>query len=202
MTQKEIIIDGVTYICTPKEEKAVKKVEHKFVDLGLPSCRLWATCNIGAEKPTDCGDYFAWGAVEPYDLDDCDTDNYENTEAAQLTEIDDAHDAAKVLWGEEWRMPNITDFAELIDFCDYHLEEIDGILCGVYSSKVNNNKLIIPAAGYVYGGLLLGRGSGGIYWSRSRDSSAGAWRLGFYSSGRGVNTDYRYYGLSVRPVRS
>lgn len=196
---KEIIIEGVTYICTPKEEV---KVEHEFVDLGLPSCRLWATCNIGAEKPTDCGDYFAWGAVEPYDLDDCDTDNYEKTEAAQLTEIDDAHDAAKVLWGEEWRMPNITDFAELIDFCDYHLEEIDGILCGVYSSKVNNNKLIMPAAGDVCGDALSGRGRGGNYWSRSRDSSAGAWILDFCSSGRGVNTDYRYYGFSVRPVRS
>lgn len=197
MTQKEIIIDGVTYICTPKENK----IEREFVDLGLPSGRLWATCNIGAEKPTDCGDYFAWGAVEPYDLDDCDTDNYEKTEAAQLTEIDDAHDAAKVLWGEEWRMPNITDFAELIDFCDYHLEEIDGILCGVYSSKVNNNKLIIPAAGYVYGGSLSSRGSGGYYWSRSFYSSSGAWRLYFNSSGRYVRTHGRYYGFGVRAVR-
>ena len=202
MTQKEIIIDGVTYICTPKEEKAVKKVEHKFVDLGLPSGRLWATCNIGAEKPTDCGDYFAWGAVEPYDLDDCDMDNYEKTEAAQLTEIDDAHDAAKVLWGEEWRMPNITDFAELIDFCDYHLEKIDGVLCGVYSSKVNNNKLIIPAAGCVVGGLLGCRGSGGYCWSRSRLSSSYAWTLNFESSGRDVHADGRFYGFSVRPVRS
>ena len=197
---KEITIDGVTYILTPKEDKM--EVEHEYVDLGLPSCRLWATCNIGAEKPTDCGDYFAWGAVEPYDLDDCDTDNYEKTEAAQLTEIDDAHDAAKVLWGEEWRMPNITDFAELIDFCDYHLEEIDGILCGVYSSKVNNNKLIIPAAGYVNGGSLHSRGSIGYYWSRSFYSSSYAWLLYFYSSGRSVYPNYRYYGFSVRPVRS
>jgi uncharacterized protein (TIGR02145 family) len=200
MTQKEIIIDGVTYICTPKEE--VKKVEHEFVDLGLPSGRLWATCNIGAEKPTDCGDYFAWGATEPYNLMDCDTDNYDNTEAAKLIEMDDAHDAAKVLWGKEWRMPNLTNFAELIDFCDYHVEEIDGILCAIYSSKVNDNKLILPSAGYVSGGSLYYRGSYGHYWSRSRYSSTNAWRLGFNSSGRNVNTSYRYIGVSVRPVRS
>ena len=38
---------------------------HNYVDLGLPSKTLWATCNIGAEKPTDSGDYFAWGETRP-----------------------------------------------------------------------------------------------------------------------------------------
>lgn len=194
---KEITIDGVTYILTPKE----KKMEHHYVDLGLPSGRLWATCNIGAEKPTDCGDYFAWGTVEPYNLKDCDTDNYENTEAAKLTEVDDAHDAAKILWGEEWRMPTLTDFAELIDFCDYHFESIDGILCSIFSSKTNDNKLLLPAAGYVYGGSLDYRGSYGGYWSRSHDSSVYAWRLGFNSSDRDVSTDDRYDGFPIRPVK-
>ena len=31
---------------------------HWFVDLGLSV--KWATCNVGAMKPEDCGDYFAW----------------------------------------------------------------------------------------------------------------------------------------------
>ena len=26
---------------------------------------LWAICNVGAEKPEEYGDYFAWGEVEP-----------------------------------------------------------------------------------------------------------------------------------------
>jgi hypothetical protein len=34
---------------------------HDYVDLGLPSGTLWATCNIGAENPWQPGDYFAWG---------------------------------------------------------------------------------------------------------------------------------------------
>lgn len=34
------------------------------VDLGLPSGRLWANMNIGAEKPGDFGLYFAWGEIE------------------------------------------------------------------------------------------------------------------------------------------
>ena len=32
-----------------------------YVDLGLPSGTLWATCNLGASKPTEGGDRYAWG---------------------------------------------------------------------------------------------------------------------------------------------
>ena len=39
---------------------------YTYVDLGLPSGTLWATCNVGAENPEDYGDYFAWGETEPY----------------------------------------------------------------------------------------------------------------------------------------
>lgn len=39
---------------------------HEYVDLGLPSGTLWATCNIGAENITDYGDYFAWGETSGY----------------------------------------------------------------------------------------------------------------------------------------
>ncbi len=38
----------------------------EWVDLGLPSGLKWATCNIGASKPEEYGDYFAWGETEPY----------------------------------------------------------------------------------------------------------------------------------------
>ena len=37
---------------------------HEYVDLGLPSGTLWATCNVGAESPEEYGDYFAWGETE------------------------------------------------------------------------------------------------------------------------------------------
>ncbi len=37
---------------------------HEYVDLGLPSGTLWATCNVGATKPEEVGDYFAWGEIE------------------------------------------------------------------------------------------------------------------------------------------
>lgn len=33
--------------------------KYEFVDLGLPSGTLWATCNVGAREPNDYGEYFA-----------------------------------------------------------------------------------------------------------------------------------------------
>lgn len=37
---------------------------YEYVDLGLSV--KWATMNVGATKPEDYGDYFAWGATEPW----------------------------------------------------------------------------------------------------------------------------------------
>ncbi len=36
------------------------------VDLGLPSGLKWASFNLGASKPEEYGDYYAWGETEPY----------------------------------------------------------------------------------------------------------------------------------------
>ena len=37
----------------------VERIEktHEYVDLGLSV--KWATCNVGAEKPEECGNYYA-----------------------------------------------------------------------------------------------------------------------------------------------
>lgn len=43
---------------------------HEYVDLGLPSGLKWATCNVGASKPEEYGEYFAWGATKRQDVYD------------------------------------------------------------------------------------------------------------------------------------
>ncbi len=51
----------------------------EYVDLGLPSGTLWATCNVGANNPEDYGDYFAWGETVPYGgTDESNAMNYSN----------------------------------------------------------------------------------------------------------------------------
>ena len=49
---------------------------HEFVDLGLPSGTLWATCNVGASKPEEYGNYYAWGETKGYG--EMDTSNENN----------------------------------------------------------------------------------------------------------------------------
>ena len=43
---------------------AQTEVQHEYVDLGLSV--KWATCNVGADKPEDSGDFIAWGETSPY----------------------------------------------------------------------------------------------------------------------------------------
>lgn len=38
----------------------------RFVDLGLPSGTLWATCNLGSDSIDDPGLFFQWGDIEGY----------------------------------------------------------------------------------------------------------------------------------------
>ncbi|MBR2493465.1 MAG: hypothetical protein IKB64_08440, partial [Paludibacteraceae bacterium] len=41
---------------------------YQYVDMGLPSGLLWATCNLGSNKSTEFGDYFAWGEIQTKDV--------------------------------------------------------------------------------------------------------------------------------------
>lgn len=54
------------YVYGPEKAFRTKDFRQMAVDLGLPSGLLWATCNVGAEKPEDYGDYYAWGETDTY----------------------------------------------------------------------------------------------------------------------------------------
>lgn len=51
------------FIFVSCNKKYRSKNGYEYVDLGLSV--LWATCNVGAENPEDCGDHFSWGEVIP-----------------------------------------------------------------------------------------------------------------------------------------
>ena len=42
----------------------------EYMDLGLPSGTMWATCNVGATRPEDCGLLFQFGRVDGKKNDD------------------------------------------------------------------------------------------------------------------------------------
>lgn len=59
--------------------------DHDYVDLGLPSGLLWATCNVGADSPEKYGDYFAWGETQLKDNYDWNAYQYCNGSYNTLT---------------------------------------------------------------------------------------------------------------------
>lgn len=50
-------------------KKDISGLTYNTVDLGLPSGRLWADRNVGADSPEHYGTYFAWGETEGFTHD-------------------------------------------------------------------------------------------------------------------------------------
>ena len=192
---------------------------HEYVDLGLSV--KWATCNVGASKPEEYGDYFAWGETQPKDYYDWSTYKWCNGSYNTLTKynnsssygtvdnkttLDLSDDAARANWGGSWRMPTHEEQEELRTQCTWTWTTQNGVYGYKVTSKKSgytNNSIFLPAAGYRSGSSLYYAGSLGYYWSSSlsTDSPYGAYGLGFYSGG--VDWDdygYRCIGFTVRPV--
>lgn len=202
------------------------------VDLGLTITKsdgkkyrvIFANANLTttglANNKSDYGDYFAWGATEPW-YDSLDrtaspwtvnwkpdkSDGYKDTNCPSYNndavyvengilkmEYDAAH---KILKGG-WQIPTKAIWEALV---------------GINSKKWNNTKqgyeftnnsqtLFLPAAGQVYKCRFDAVSTDGYYWSGTANSNTNAYRLTFQNSSVGAeDSDLRYYGLSVRPVR-
>ena len=201
-------------------------VTHDYVDLGLPSGTLWATMNVGASKPEEYGNYFAWGETEPYDENGKTTFNWStykwcngsyttltkyNTRSGygtvdNKTELDLEDDAAYVNWGSNWRMPSKEQFDELIN-SSYTTTEwtttVNGVNGRLITSKTNGNSIFLPAAGICDDTPLSLAGSSGYYWSRTLYTGLpdSVWSLNFRSDYVGTGCYSRCTGHSVRPVR-
>ena len=201
-------------------------ISHEYVDLGLPSGTLWATCNVGATKPEGFGDYFAWGETEPkttYDestykwcvgeLNNYGYYDYKYTkycDSDQLTILQAGDDAATANWGSDWRMPDKEQWQELIDNTTSAWTTRNEVYGRIFYG--NGQSLFLPAAKvYIDNGVVSY--NSGKYWSRSlyNRSVSSAWLLSFdvddcelfIESYSGHSWGYRRcYGCSVRPVRS
>ena len=195
---------------------------HDYVNLGLPSGTLWATCNVGATTPEGYGDYFAWGETQTKDYYDwstykwCDggydrltkycTDSHYgyNGFTDNLTVLEPSDDAATANWGSGWHTPTREQWQELSDNTTSTWTTQNGVNGRLFTAS-NGNSLFLPAAGCRWDSELNGAGGDGYYWSSSlySDYPGRAWDLYFYSDDTGMNYGRgRYCGRSVRAVRS
>lgn len=216
--------ESTTVIFTKVELESSMDTSKPFVDLGLPSGTLWATCNVGASKPQDIGHFFAWGDTVGHGSDTSDGylfswDNYKwcvvvdyfshftkyCTESSSGNdgfadgkyELDPEDDAAYINWGSEWRTPSKEQFDELKNECTWTLKTI-GDVKGYEVVGQNGNSIFLPETGWRIDDMLL---DGGAYWARSAnpEDTGGAYYLGWddwgeYEYGGRVN------GQCVRPV--
>ena len=206
-------------------DESVATDSHEYVDLGLPSGTLWATCNIGASSPEDYGDYFAWGETTGRNSGKTNFawSNYKYCNGSynnltkyctlsscgtvdNLTELELSDDAAYVNWGSNWRMPSYDQITELINsnYTTTTWTTQNGVYGRRITSKSNGNSLFLPAAGYRYDTLINVAGSGGFYWSRTLDTGfpENARDLYFLPANVYTSANYRCRGWSVRPVRA
>ena len=187
---------------------------HEYVDLGLSV--KWATCNVGASKPEEYGDYFAWGETQPKSNYDWSTYKYYNGSYNTLTKynnsssygtvdnkttLDLSDDAARANWGGSWRMPTKAEQDELRNNCTWTGIIQNGVNGYKVTSKSNGNSIFLPAAGYRDGSSLNDAGGSGDYWSSSLGTGPyRAYYLFFNSSDVDWYDVSRDYGFSVRPV--
>ncbi len=202
---------------TENNSGGVDNGSHEYVDLGLPSGTLWATCNVGANSPEDYGDYFAWGETEPKSEYSWSTYKY-GSDRDKLTKycgdsdygvvdnktvLDPSDDAATVNRGSAWRMPTLDEIKELYDNCTWTWITVNGVR-GQLVTGPNGNSIFLPAAGCRDDSGLSYAGSDGYYWNSSlfSDRLSDAYHLYFDSGVVYWNIHYRCFGQSVRPVRA
>lgn len=201
-----------------------KKNGYEWVDLGLPSGTLWATHNIGATKPEDYGDYFAWGETSGYksgktkfnegtykwftgnQVKKYCLDTYYNSTPDNKYLLEPEDDAATVQWGREWCMPTKEQFEELLDHCTWTWTKVQGVK-GFELKGENGNTLFLPGAGEATStdNGWYGVGFDGDYWTKSLalGNSNCAMCLYFRYFDRNiikVQHERRENGMSIRPV--
>ena len=193
--------------------------DYNYVDLGLPSGTKWATYNVGATKPTEYGDYFAWGETKPKENYSWETYKWCKCSSNSMTKyctdskfgtvdnkkvLDAEDDAATANWGSAWRMPSAEEIDELIDACNWKLMDnyyATGIAGRLGTSVYNGATIFLPAAGYRLGTDLYSAGFLGGCWSSSlrENYSRRASCLNFYDC-RISRFNGRSLGQSIRAV--
>jgi uncharacterized protein (TIGR02145 family) len=170
------------------------------VDLGLPSGIKWATYNVGAISPEDCGYYYAWGETTTKDNYTRGSSKTRGQKMGDDISGNEKYDAATVNWGKEWRMPTHAEFKELVKYCSWTWKKHKGVWGYEVKSKQNDNSISLPAAGYCQKNMKHEEGLVGSYWSSTFDGINRAYLLYFNESDPDASRLGRYDGFSVRPV--
>ena len=134
---------------------------HEYVEINGVK---WATCNIGANRCEEFGNYYSWGATTSlvssieknsnggYVVNWINPNNkysYYNYNIlpANPSSLPLDNDVAHLLWGGKWRMPTYEEAQSLMNYANYQDVEVNGIMCREY---INDDKhLFLPTSGHI-----------------------------------------------------
>lgn len=195
------------------------ETEDAVVDLGLPSGTKWAAYNVGANKPEQWGEFFAWGEVKTKEVflpSNCASYEKDLGDISGKPE----YDVAKASWGGDWRMPRLEDFEELVTYCDRSWTAVNGVSGYKMVSRINGNHIFLPASGFMNTNAstaagtegVLDQGSWGYYWTSTPYDDADSYGYGvnthkrssfitFSSNSFFADFGLRFNGFSIRPVK-
>lgn len=159
-----IVGQAIRPVCTKNSVEVSLPDPSTYVDLGLSV--KWATCNLGAKNPWECGEYYAWGETKAkcsknmygeviYDRYCWDNykfgyedfiDKYTNMDGKTILDHED--DVAWVKLGSPWRMPTEAEFKELIERCAWKWTKWYGMQ-GYKVVGPNGKHIFFPAAGFI-----------------------------------------------------
>lgn len=199
------------------------------VDLGIVITRndgtqysvYWAECNVGASKPEESGNFYAWGETElkfnyswktykfyisGYDQYDVKFSKYNISDSHgpidNKTILEPEDDAAYIERGGKWRIPTREEFRALIDQSTRTWVTQEGVY-GIEVTGPNGNSIFLPIS------MSSGDFAIGEYWSSSLDTqgnTSNAWFFIFNQNGFRGDTlgddrqGHRYNKRQIRPV--
>ena len=188
----------------------------EVVDLGLPSGLKWRGWNVGASKPEEYGNYYAWAETSPKSSYSSSNYKYKATDYGDgmivyakydptpihgdgKTVLEPEDDAASVNLGNGWRTPTFNEFKELRENCTWAWTTRNGVN-GMLVTGPNGKSIFLPGGGWYTNTTLTGKTTYGSYWTAS--GSGGNAHAVDFASGY-VDKAYlaRPDGRSVRPVK-
>lgn len=186
------------------------ETEDEVVDLGLSV--KWRSMNVGASKPEDYGNYYAWGETSTKSSYSWSNYKFGHSQNGSFTKydtgvgtdnksvLDPEDDAATVNLGDGWRTPTRKEWKELYEQCTWTWKTRNGVN-GMQVTGPNGKSIFLPAGGW-YDSTISNRGTYGSYWTASLAGIQGmASTLDFISSAVENTAAYaRCQGKTVRPV--
>ena len=168
------------------------------VDLGLPSGTLWGDRNIGANSPTDYGDYYVWGKTQK------DTICRSRSNGTNESIVHDcARDVVTRNLGEKWSLPTADQVKELIENCYCEWVTDHGISGCRFTSKSNHKEIFFPAAGCIKDSIVRKEKYYGYYWtgeSNKEDPSQAKELFFLINDIPRIGNGYKNFLYSIRGV--